>query len=60
MDELAKLVRANSCWLTTPDGHDDERRFVQLDRDRIDECVEAWIPVKTVYGPGNLALRNSD
>jgi hypothetical protein len=60
VDELAALVRELPCWLTTPDGVDDERRLLELDRERIAACVEAWIPVKTAYGPGILLIRNSD
>jgi hypothetical protein len=56
--ELAKLVAEVPCWLTR--ANDDVRFALELDENRIDECVEAWIPVRTPYGPGVLTLQNSD
>src|SRR4051794_23152366 len=60
--ELAGLVAQVPCWLTQPEGEGktDERRFLVLDEGRLDECVEAWIPVRTPYGRGILVLENSD
>jgi Family of unknown function (DUF6210) len=60
IDQLASLVAEIPCWLTHADGKRDERRFLELDRGRIGECVEAWIPVATPYGPGILVVENSD
>jgi hypothetical protein len=60
IDPLADLVAQIACWLTHPDGAGDERRTLELDRERIGECVEAWIPVRTPYGRGILVLKNSD
>ena len=31
-----------------------------LDEDRVDQIVEAWIPVLTPYGPGILMWENCD
>jgi hypothetical protein len=58
--ELAGLVAQVPCWLTQPEGEDDERHLLVLDEGRLDECVEAWIPVRTPYGRGILVLENSD
>lgn len=62
LDELAALVGAVELWKTYPSQarQEDQRAFVQLDRSRIGELTEAWIPVQTVYGPGVLVLPNSD
>ncbi len=60
VDQLAGLVAQVPCWLTLPGGVDDERRSMELDRGRIGECVESWIPVKTPYGRGILVVENSD
>ena len=56
---LAELVAEIPCWRTDGDGRE-TRHFLQLDTERMDECVEAWIPVITPYGPGVLTLDNSD
>ena len=58
--QLAGLVAQIPCWLTHPEGEVDERRFLELNQERLGECVEAWIPVKTPYGRGILVLENSD
>jgi hypothetical protein len=59
VDELERLVAGVSCWHT--DAQDrDSREFLKLDRMRMDECVEAWIPVLSPYGPAILVLNNSD
>jgi hypothetical protein len=39
---------------------DDERAFLDLDRSRLEELTEAWIPVRSAYGPGVLVFANSD
>ncbi|MFO0905032.1 MAG: DUF6210 family protein [Pirellulales bacterium] len=57
--QLGELVRAIPCWQTRANG-EDKRHFLELDVNRIEECVEAWIPVRTPYGPGVLTLDNSD
>lgn len=56
--QLGELVRAIPCWQTRANG-DDVREFLELDVNRIEECVEAWIPVRTPYGAGILTLDNS-
>jgi hypothetical protein len=58
--ELAGLVAQVPCWLTRPGGEGDERHSLVLDEGRLDECVEAWIPVRTPYGRGILVLENLD
>ena len=57
--ELSGLVNKIPCWLTSASG-DDHRYLLQLDATRIGECIEAWIPVISPYGPAILTLENSD
>lgn len=58
---LTRLVHALPLWKTTNDpSKDDEQVFLELDRQRLDELTEGWIPVRTVYGPGMLIHQNSD
>lgn len=59
IDQLRQLVSEIPYFFETADGSC-ERLFLELDESRIDECVEAWIPVKTRYGKGILTLDNSD
>ena len=59
MESLSELVSTIPCWFTFDDG-EDRHEFLQLDKDRIVECVEAWVPVLTPYGPGVLLFENSD
>ncbi len=42
LESLAELVSTIPCWQTVDDG-EDQREFLQLDKDRIEECVEAWV-----------------
>jgi hypothetical protein len=62
LDELATLVGAIPFWKTYPEsaGREDQRTFLELDRARLSELTEAWIPVTTAYGPGVLIFDNSD
>lgn len=57
--ELKELVASIPCWHTI-EGEADQRHFLQLDLARTDECIEAWIPVISPYGPAILTLKNSD
>jgi len=60
--ELEKLIAGVSCWYLDPDGRSvlGDLEYLKLDRERMDECVEAWIPVLSPYGPAILVLHNSD
>ncbi len=59
--QLAALVAEVRCWYGRDiDGRDAEPHYLQLDTTRMDQCVEAWIPVVTPYGRGILTLINSD
>ena len=62
ISQLRELVAQIPCWMTHSDGPEgvDQRLFLQLDLDRINECVEAWVPVITPYGRGILTFENSD
>jgi hypothetical protein len=58
--ELASLVTAVPCWLTPGPPGDDRRAFLELDTDRLEECADGWVPVRTPYGRGILVFENSD
>ncbi len=58
LDELSGLVERIAFWRTS--RMDDQPHYLQLDRTRLDELTEAWIPVRTIYGPGVLVFANSD
>jgi hypothetical protein len=62
LEQLNRLLEQVAFWKTSPDGGgvDDERVFLRLDRSRLQELTEAWIPVSTPYGPGVLVFANSD
>ena len=36
------------------------KNYLALDTSRIQECIEAWIPAISPYGPGIIILDNSD
>jgi hypothetical protein len=55
---LAELVRRIPIWYRQ--GENYVRSFLELDQQRINECVEAWIPVITPFGKGYLLTANSD
>jgi hypothetical protein len=55
---LAELVRQIPIWSHQQDN--DVRSFLEFDRRRVNECVEAWIPVVTPFGDGYLLTANSD
>ncbi len=57
--KLRDLIAEIPCW-HTGESREDSRSFLQLDTVRMRECVEAWIPILTPYGPGILILKNSD
>jgi Family of unknown function (DUF6210) len=58
LEELKSLVGGVRCWIQS--GDESEPRQLELDVERIAECVEAWIPVVTPFGKGILTLGNSD
>ena len=60
ISELHNMIGEVPCWLTTRDNEQTERGFLELDVSRIDDCVEAWIPVLSPLGAGILTLDNSD
>jgi hypothetical protein len=57
--QLAKLVGEIPYWLARLDASD-TKQALRLDRTRIDEIAEAWIPVETPDGPGVLVHKNCD
>jgi len=59
IEQLGNIVGRVVFWKTEPGAHTD-RGYLRLDPSRISACVEAWIPVVTVWGPGILVTDNSD
>jgi hypothetical protein len=59
VSELRSIVYRVVCWNTVAEG-EDERAHLELDLERLKECIEAWIPVRTPRGNGILMLKNSD
>jgi hypothetical protein len=55
VDELEKLINRVAFW-PTPAHANNEYLRLELDRSRLADCTEAWIPVLTPYGPGILTL----
>ena len=60
IEELASIVSDVPFWLTPGADGPDQRCWLKLDRDRFGEVTEAWVPVRTPYGPGVLLFQNSD
>lgn len=59
-ERLAALVATVPYWKIHLDGVRDARLPLALDRSRIDEICEAWVPVVTPDGPGILLYANCD
>jgi hypothetical protein len=59
ISQLRLLVGQIRCWHSTCEGKNEPHQL-ELDVDRMDECIEAWIPVLTPYGSGILTFGNSD
>ena len=57
--ELDALVACIVFWKTRR-ASTGERGHLALDRSRLADLTEAWIPVITPYGPGTLVTANSD
>jgi hypothetical protein len=57
--EIEEIVGSTG-YPTTSDEPPAELPAVALDRGRLEELDEAWIPVRTPDGPGYLAWVNSD
>ena len=61
LSELDGIVAKIPYWHRTPERRRDEKRgLLKLDRSRVDEITEAWVPVVTLDGPGILVFENSD
>ena len=56
--ELSQMIASFTCWHC--DGVTDSPQSLSLDVDRIAECCEAWVPVRSPYGNGWLTFINSD
>lgn len=59
VEALSALIADVRCWRRDDDG-EDRPHALALDEARLDDCVEAWIPVVTPLGPGVLLRPNSD
>jgi hypothetical protein len=58
-DRLAELVSRVPMWRTSEHLERDDRLYLALDRDQLEEATEAWVPVLTPHGPGVLVFENS-
>ncbi|MDP6636665.1 MAG: DUF6210 family protein [Phycisphaerae bacterium] len=59
ISKLETIIAKIPDWICSKGG-EDKKESLALDRNRIDECTEAWIPVLSKYGRGVLMLKNSD
>lgn len=59
LDEVAGIVGRVPYWSRRDDGSD-RRSMLKLNRERVSEMTEAWIPVETSDGAGILIFKNSD
>ena len=59
IEKLSKLISKIPDWQCDK-IENDKKAFLKLDVERIDDCVEAWIPILSVHGRGMLLFRNSD
>jgi Family of unknown function (DUF6210) len=59
LDELAGIVGQLPYWSRSQDGSD-QRSLLKLNRERVSELTEAWIPVEMLGGAGILIFKNSD
>ena len=60
VDALAALVAGVRCYHHSEPGRDPLVEWLALDRDRLGELTEGWIPVTSPYGPGVLFHDNCD
>ena len=58
--QLNKLLAQIPCSACARDGSGDKEGSLTIDLERIQECVEAWIPVLSPLGRGVLTLLNCD
>jgi hypothetical protein len=59
--ELEAVVTKIPYWHCEPENRREDRSGpLRLDRSRVDEITEAWVPVVTLDGPGILMFENSD
>ena len=59
IEKLAEIIGKIPCWECSQDDQD-MKHLLQLDRTRMDQCIEAWIPCTAGSYRGYLALKNSD
>lgn len=61
VEQLSLIISKIPCWNTHYyQDEDDQRQFLKLDKTRIEECEEAWIPVLSPLGKAILIFENSD
>ncbi len=60
IERLDTIVRRAPMWKTVPGLGTDALLHLSLDRSRIEQAAEAWVPVLMPYGPGILVSDNCD
>ncbi len=60
VQQLRDRIGTIPYWVSSPDGNSEARVPLVLDEARIDEAVEAWVPVSTPDGRGVLMWENCD
>lgn len=60
IEELKKIIENITIWYSEEIDGNDVRNYLMLNESRINEAVEAWIPVLTPWGDGVLVWKNSD
>lgn len=58
IEELQAIIEPIKFWFD--DGSGDRPTSICFDRDRLNECLEGWVPVKTAFGDAVLLFANSD
>jgi len=60
IEELKRNIEQITIWYSEEIDGNDIRDHLMLNLDRLDEVVEAWVPVLTPWGGGVLIWKNSD
>lgn len=59
IEQLDAMLQKLIVWNRSSDGTDVPVNL-ELDRERLGDCFEAWVAVRTPYGEGFLLGKNSD
>jgi len=60
LERLRRLVQEVPFWTCNDGGNIDERTFLEVDDERLEDITEAWVPVLTADGRGVLMWANCD